>query len=202
MVKLVTEFPFLGVKCHTCHTFVSVTRSRSHSGPSLEYQFWVWSQSKVLTLVISCNHINPGVLDWVSCGFLWCDTSNLFFFFIFSISVPLWLPCLFSPVLLSLCLLHPFSPVLPRNLMGKILWIHGLIDQFSSGEFFMTSINCLLCEFLFSLSRQDIDNSFQSKHVIATPSKARGHPDDTVYIDQLCLLSHHDAVCHIWHFLL
>ena len=125
------------------------------------------------------------MLDWVSRRFSWRDTSNLSSFLIFSTSVPLWLPCSFSPVLPSLCLLHLFPPVLPRNLMGKIPWIHGLIDQFSSGEFLATSINCLLCEFLSPLSIQDIDNSFQSKHAIAIPSKTRGCPDDTVYIDQL-----------------
>jgi len=152
----------------------------------LDYWIWYWSQPRLLTLVISCNHINPGVLDWVSRGFLWRDTSNLSSFFIFSTSVPLWLSCSFFPVLPSLCLLHLFHPVLLRNLMGKIPWIHGLIDQFLSGEFLTTSINCLLCEFLSPLPIQDIDNLFQSKHAIATLSKTRGCPDDTVYIDQLC----------------
>jgi len=81
--------------------------------------------------------------------------------------------------------------------MGGIPWIHGLIDQFFSGRFLATSINCLLCEFLSPLSRQDINNLFQSKHAIATLSKARGCLDDTVYIDQLCSLSYYNAVCHI-----
>ena len=119
-------------------------------GPSLDYSIWYWSQPGLLTLVISCNHINPGVLDWVSRGFLWCDMSIFYSFY-----PSLWLPRSFSPVFPSLCLLYPFPPVLPRNLMGKISWIDGLIDQFSSGEFLMTSINCLFREFLSPLLSQD-----------------------------------------------
>ena len=82
MVKTVTKFPFLGVKCHIyhiCHTLF-LSPGQGHTlvlpwstsfgfGPSLEYSIWVWFQSEVLTLVISCNPINPGVLDWVSHGF-------------------------------------------------------------------------------------------------------------------------------------
>ena len=97
------EFPFLGVKCHIyhiCHTLF-LSPGQGHTlvlpwstsfgfGPSLEYSIWVWFQSEVLTLVISCNPINPGVLDWVSHGFSWHDMSNLFFFFIFSISLSLF----------------------------------------------------------------------------------------------------------------
>jgi len=73
MVKTVTKFPFLGVKCHTCHTLF-LSPGQGHTlvlpwstsfgfGPSLEYSIWLWSQPGVLTLVILYNHINPGVLD-------------------------------------------------------------------------------------------------------------------------------------------
>jgi len=83
MVKLVTNFPFLGVKCHICdicdtlflsqghgHTLVLLWSTSFGISPFLEYPIWLWSQPGVLTLVISCNHINPGVLDWVSRGLL------------------------------------------------------------------------------------------------------------------------------------
>jgi len=74
-----------------------------------------------LTLIFSCN---PGVLDWVSRGFLWRDTSNLSSFLKF----------FFHPLPLSL--VATFVPlVLPMNLIGKIPWIDGLTDQVSSGDF-------------------------------------------------------------------
>jgi len=65
MVKLVTNFPFLGVKCHICHICHTLFLSQCHGhtlvllwstsfgiGPFLEYQFWVWSQPGVLNLAL------------------------------------------------------------------------------------------------------------------------------------------------------
>ena len=92
-----TEFPFLSVKCHICHICHTLFLSPGHGhtlvflqstsfriGPFLEYQFWVQSQLRVLTLVISCNHINPGVLDRYLMGFcdMTCPTSFFFLFFL------------------------------------------------------------------------------------------------------------------------
>jgi len=42
MVRLVTRFYFWHKMSHVSH-LCSVTRSWSHFGFSLEYQFWVWS---------------------------------------------------------------------------------------------------------------------------------------------------------------
>jgi len=78
-----------------CHTSLMVT---FNFWSFSEYSIWYWFQPGVLTLVISCNPIIQ-VLDWVSRGFLWRDTSN-------------------SP--LSLSFLCSFPSALSRNSISKI----------------------------------------------------------------------------------
>ena len=122
--------------------------------PSLEYSIWLWSQPGVLTLVISCNHINPGVLDWVSRAFLWRDTSNLFSFLIFSTPLSLFGCHVRSPLFFPLFVCYIRSPLSFQEISwGKYHELMVWLTSFPLASF--SRLALIVCSVSSSLLSQD-----------------------------------------------